>query len=144
MNHVHCCRRCRKQHTGHEENRRSYGQLRFQALGHAMALAHETNRFLDYRAPWKQVREDKNGASNTLVSALYSIACLKVVLYPFLPFTSQKLHELLGFSGNIEDHGWEIRPPSPGLDLPKPEPLFVKLDDKIASEMVAKLGSYAD
>ena len=115
-----------------------------EALGHAMALAHETNRFLDYRAPWKQVREDKNGASNTLVSALYSIACLKVVLYPFLPFTSQKLHELLGFSGNIEDHGWEIRPPSPGLDLPKPEPLFVKLDDKIANEMVAKLGSYAD
>jgi len=114
-----------------------------EALGHAMNLAHETNRFLDYRAPWKQVRENIEDAADTLASALYSISCLKVVLYPFLPFTSQKLHEMLGFSNSIESNGWEINPPLPSSPLPHPAPLFQKLDDEIAGEMVAKLGSNA-
>jgi methionyl-tRNA synthetase len=66
---------------------------------------------------------------------------LKTLLYPFLPFSSQKLHRLLGFEGQLEDTGWTIVFPTPGQKLDSPEPLFVKLEERIAAEESAKLRS---
>ena len=68
------------------------------------------------------------------------IACLKTVLYPFLPFSSQKLHHYLGFEGDIESCGWKMEAPPPGRKLASPQPLFVKLDEKIIDEETARLG----
>ena len=112
-----------------------------EALGHAMGLAREANRYLDTQAPWKQVREDMGAASVTITTALYAIAGLKTMLYPFIPFSAQRLHEMLGFEGVVTDRGWGVEPPSPGAALPAPTPLFTKLDDSLADEMAAKLGT---
>lgn len=65
---------------------------------------------------------------------------LKTALYPFLPFSSQKLHELLGFSGRVQDDGWQLHPPQPGQKLLPPAPLFSKLEDKLAEAETARLG----
>jgi methionyl-tRNA synthetase len=59
---------------------------------------------------------------------------------PFLPFSSQKIHEYLGFSGRVEDDGWTLIKPAAGQKLLEPKPLFVKLDPDIAEEEAAKLG----
>jgi len=112
-----------------------------EALGHAMGLAREANRYIDTKAPWRQVREDLASAAVTLSTALYAIAGLKAALYPFIPFSAQRLHELLGFEGRVEDHGWQIVAPVSGSTLPEHAPLFAKLDDSLAEEMVDKLGS---
>ena len=61
-------------------------------------------------------------------------------MYPFLPFSSQKLHQLMGFEGNIEDYGWEPSIPEPGQRLLQPEPLFSKLDEKLVEEEAGRLG----
>ncbi|GAI74331.1 unnamed protein product, partial [marine sediment metagenome] len=90
----------------------------------AMALAQEANRYLDDKSPWKIIKEDKEAAATALYVALGVISALKTALYPFLPFSSQKLHGLLGFEGTIEDDGWKLRLPTGGQKLGEPEPLF--------------------
>jgi methionyl-tRNA synthetase len=65
------------------------------------------------------------------------------MFYPFLPFSSQKVHEFLGFEGTVEDYARKhpLQPlPTPGQKLLKPEPLFVKLDEKLVDEETARLG----
>ncbi|MEX2598854.1 MAG: methionine--tRNA ligase [Dehalococcoidia bacterium] len=111
-----------------------------EALNHAMTLAREANRYLDTQAPWRQVKEDKAAAARTLYTALHAITGLKVMLYPFLPFSAQKLHGLLGMAGSVEDGGWSVPAPVPGTPLPEPSPLFTKLEDSVAEEQVRVLG----
>ncbi len=106
----------------------------------AMALAQEANRYLDDKSPWKIIKEDRKAAATALYVALGVISALKTALYPFLPFSSQKLHGLLGFEGTIEDEGWKLRLPTGGQKLGEPEPLFTKLDDKLIDEETARLG----
>ena len=110
-----------------------------EAMRTAMSLAQETNRYLDDKSPWKRIKEDRQGSATSLYVALVAISGLKTLLYPFLPFSSQKLHRLLGFEGRVEDTSWALTPLPAGQKLAPPEPLFVKLEDKIAAEEAAKL-----
>jgi methionyl-tRNA synthetase len=111
-----------------------------QALNKAMALAHEANRYLDGKAPWKAIKTDRQAAANSLYTAIGAISALKTMLYPFLPFSSQKLHEYLGFEGKIENSKWEVCIPEPGQKLVEPKALFTKLDDEIIEKETRKLG----
>ena len=111
-----------------------------EALRSAMSLAQETNRYLEEKSPWKVIKEDKQAAATALYVAISVISCLRTALYPFLPFSSQKLHEYLGFEGRVEDDGWQPRSPSPEQKLLPPEPLFSKLDEGLIEEEVSRLG----
>ena len=62
------------------------------------------------------------------------------MLYPFLPFSSQKVHEYLGFKGRVEDYHWQWQELPPGQKLLPPEPLFSKLDERLADEETSRLG----
>jgi methionyl-tRNA synthetase len=104
------------------------------AIKAAMALAQETNRYLDVKAPWKAIKIDKSAAGSSLYIAISVLSCLRIVLYPFLPFSSQKLHEYLGYSGNIQDVRWGYSLPTVGQKLTPPQPLFTKLDEKLVEE----------
>jgi len=79
-----------------------------------MALAHEANRYLDGKAPWKAIKSDRQAAANSLYTAIGAISALKTMLSPFLPFSSQKLHEYLGFEGKIENAKVGNQHSSPG------------------------------
>ena len=108
-----------------------------QALQSSMALAQAANRYLDQKEPWRAVRQAKEDAAQTLWTAASVINCLKTTLSPFLPFSSQQLHAMLGFDGNVEEKGWAWHPDAmkPGQQLQRPTPLFPKLDeDVIAAE----------
>jgi methionyl-tRNA synthetase len=111
-----------------------------EGLTQAMGLAREANRYLDAQAPWQQVKTDKAAAGRSLYVAVYVLAALKTVLCPFLPFSAQRLHKLLGREGSVEEVGWSIQAPSPGDEIPSPQALFAKLDYSVAEEMFAKLG----
>lgn len=118
----------------------SLGLCRFrEALGHAMALAQEANRYIDQTAPWRLVREEPSAAASVLWTALLVVSSLKTCFAPFLPFTSQRLHTMLGFGGRLEEAGWKVQEPVPGNPLGVPEPLFAKLEEKVAEEEVQRL-----
>jgi len=111
-----------------------------EALKIAMALAQDVNRFLDDTAPWKMIKQDRQAAGRSVYTAITAISALKTMLYPFLPFTSQKLHSYLGFEGDIRDAGWNLQVPLPGKALPQPQALFIKLEDSLVGEEMARLG----
>ncbi|MFC1969001.1 methionine--tRNA ligase [Chloroflexota bacterium] len=111
-----------------------------EAIRTAMSLAQETNRYLDEKSPWKIIKLDREAAGTALYTAICVLSGLSVALYPFLPFSSQKLHEYLGFKGDIQDGGWQLVMPAPGQKLLPPEPLFSKLDEKLVEEEAGKLG----
>lgn len=105
-----------------------------------MSLAQETNRYLDEKSPWKVIKQDRQASATALYVAISVLSCLKTALYPFLPFSSQKLHEFLGFKGSVEDDGWKLHLPPPGQKLLPPEPLFSKLDEELVDEETSRLG----
>jgi methionyl-tRNA synthetase len=134
------------------------------ALGHVMAVAREANRYLDTTAPWKSLRSDPERAATATYVALRVIDSLKLLLAPFLPFSSQQLHETLGYEGslfgvqevreyqeNSRKHNgltyrydwqgdlWKPSNLQPGQALRAPQPLFRKLDDSIVQEELARL-----
>ncbi|MDP3879555.1 MAG: methionine--tRNA ligase [Dehalococcoidales bacterium] len=111
-----------------------------EAIRTAMSLAHDANRYLDQKSPWKIIKEDRQAAADSLYVALCAISCLKTVLYPFLPFSSQKVHEYLGFEGKVEDYGWQPTVPEPGQKLRESKPLFTKLDGAVAEAETSRLG----
>jgi methionyl-tRNA synthetase len=63
------------------------------------------------------------------------------MFYPFLPFSSERLHSFLGFDGNVKGGGWQIQFLPPGQKLRQPQPLFVKLDENIVAEESSRLNS---
>ncbi len=105
-----------------------------EAMREAMSLAQEANRYLDTKAPWKTIKGDRDSAATAISTVLGVICCLKTVLYPFLPFSSEKLHRLLGYEGSVGEGGWTFSVPPAGQRLASPEPLFAKVDDKVIDE----------
>ena len=136
------------------------------ALGEAMKLATAVNQYLDQTSPWSAVKKDKTEAGKTIYTALRAIDTLKVIFAPFLPFTSEKLHDYLGYDtplfGEQYIEGAEdslgvhdvirYRPPTdsepkwhrsrlaPNQQLRQPNPLFKKLDESIVEEERNRLG----
>ena len=130
-----------------------------------MATAREANRYLDSAAPWKSLKSDRTRTATVTYVALRAIDSLKILFAPFLPFSSQVLHETLGYEsdllgqqeivdlqenshkhlGLVYDYDWEgdLWKPSqlpPGHPQRKPTPLFRKLDDEIVEQELARLG----
>jgi methionyl-tRNA synthetase len=134
------------------------------ALSEAMRLASTVNQYLDQTAPWTAIKTDKDGAALTIYTALKAIDSLKVIFAPFLPFTSAKLHEFMGYdtplfgeqyteelSDSLGTHRvlkyrgvngvqWNPSGLKPGQKLNQPGPLFKKLEDSVIDEERARLG----
>jgi methionyl-tRNA synthetase len=111
------------------------------AVGEAMSLAQEANRYLDEQAPWKTIKKEPQASAKSVYTVLSLLSTLKTIFYPFLPFSSEKLHKLLGFSGSVKEAGWKVQPLPPGQRLRQPQPLFAKLDDSVVVQETSRLGS---
>lgn len=135
------------------------------ALDETMGLVRNVNEYLD-KNPWfGVVKEDKQAAATTVYTALQAITNLKTMLAPFLPFTTQELHEMLGFEGQIfgeqqivtykestRDHEaliydgaaavgkWAPTHLPAGQKLKEPIALYKKLDEAVIEEETAKIG----
>jgi methionyl-tRNA synthetase len=116
-----------------------------QGLTQAMALAQEANRYLDAKAPWASIKTDKEMTATTLWVAMSTINCLKVLMAPYIPFSAQRLHRMLGYDGDVGDCGWTWQGSTehlpPGQTMEGPQPLFTKLDDGVVEEETSRLVS---
>ena len=99
-------------------------------LRQAMEGAQAGNVYLNAQAPWLLRREDPDRAETVLSTALSAINGLKVAFSPYLPFSSEKIHAMLGQPGTSADGGWQRSPLSEGA-LARPQPLFEKLDEDL-------------
>ena len=105
-----------------------------ETIREVMALAQFGNRYFDEQAPWRRVKEDRQAAGATIGTLLNLINALKVLFAPFLPFSSARLHELLGYEDSLEAHGWRWGAVPAGRVLPKPTPLFTKIETERSAE----------
>ena len=112
-----------------------------EAIKRVMSLAQESNRYLDEQAPWKTIKTERETSAKSVYAALSVLAALKTILYPFLPFSSERLHSFLGFDGSVKEGGWKIQILPPGQKLRQPKPLFIKLDEDIVSKESSRLNS---
>ena len=110
-------------------------------LSTAMSVAQEANRYLDETAPWKALPDDRTSAARSLYTVITAINGLKVAFWPYLPFSSERLHELLGYDAPITQEGWQLVRPIVGQALREPAPLFPKLDPAVAEEEEERLAS---
>ena len=106
-------------------------------LNEAMNVARAANRYLDEQAPWKTIKTDRAAAARTVWTMLQALNGLKVLFAPYTPFSSQRLHTLLGFSGDVNDCGWSAQRVPAGQMLPAPTPLFAKFDAPTSEPAVA-------
>jgi methionyl-tRNA synthetase len=104
-----------------------------------MELARAANRYLDHRAPWKQLKQDHAAAGATLHTAVQVISALKTMLYPFLPFSSQQVHRMLGEESQLDKDDWRVQSVPAGRRLQEPQPLFKRLDDSIIEQELERL-----
>jgi methionyl-tRNA synthetase len=137
------------------------------AITLAMALAQSANQYLDQAAPWRTIKTDRPAAARSLYVALRVIDNLKTLLCPFLPHSSQRLHEYLGYDGYIagplefrevsEKGGkthriltcqaktwigeWKASALPVGQPLRQPEPLFKKLEPGIVDDEIARMSA---
>ena len=113
-------------------------------IARAFALAQETNRYLDTRAPWLAIKTDRADAACSLTAAIKVLNALKVMLTPYLPFSGQKLHEFLGLDGDVSAESWDcdalFAAIQPGHPLRDPAALYTKLDTQVAEEESNQLG----
>ncbi len=101
-----------------------------------MAFAQSVNKYIDTKAPWKAIKTDPESARTSLWVCANALSCLATATYPYLPFTSQRLHEMLGNTGSVQERGWTVQPVKGGQPIPKPSPLFAKLDGGLVADGV--------
>ncbi len=135
------------------------------ALGEALRLSAEVNKYLDKTAPWFEIKQDRAAAAKSVYTALRAIDSLKTLFAPFIPFSSERLNLFLGYTeplfglqtienrhdrlgehtvlryqpGPVEFQ-WQPSQLKPGQNLRQPEPLFKKLEPSVAEEERARLG----
>ena len=139
------------------------------ALQEAMRIAALGNAYVAEQAPWAKLETDRERAATILFVALRVVDSLKILLLPFLPFSGQRLNEILGYDDVIagplafetvtEDGAehvvltgryeawtgrWEPSELPAGQALREPAPLFAKLDpEQVVSEELERMEAAA-
>lgn len=105
-----------------------------EAINELFDFIRAANKFFDTEQPWITRETDENACKNTLYQCVQIIANLAVLLYPFLPFSSEKVCKWLNINNK-----WERKAVSAGYQLPEIEILFQRLDKKVIEEESEKL-----
>lgn len=105
----------------------------------AMNLARIGNKYLADSEPWKVFKTDPKRVETILNLSLQLVANLAIAFEPFLPFSSEKLRNMI----NMPDLKWDNLGQTDllvaGHELNKPELLFEKIEDEVVEAQIKKL-----
>ncbi len=136
-----------------------------QAIGEAMRVVAEVNKYLSDTAPWALKKTDPGRMATVLHIAAQGISDCNTILSPFLPHSAQRVHEAFGRTGvmapmpridEVEDldggpgypiltgdyiggPAWAPVPVVAGTQVPPPSPIFTKLDLSIVDEELRRM-----
>ena len=113
------------------------------ALRVAMSIGHLGNRYLNDKEPWKTIKTDYEKTSNTLYVAALIVKKLAIIMEPFIPFTAERIWNLLNLSGSVQSQLWaEINNDFPlNHKINKAKPLFKKIIES-EEELQTKLENF--
>lgn len=123
-----------------EEVGREIDLCRFRsALKAALALCQKANGYLNERAPWNQIKQDRQAAATTIWTAIQVIESLRRIFWPILPFSSEQLGTFYGEPPVPLEWGPGEVPA--GRTIEGVAPLFAKIEDALVAEENARIGS---
>jgi methionyl-tRNA synthetase len=109
------------------------------AIFEMMSLARACNKYFNDSEPWKTQKSEKAKCGTAVNICLNAIYTLAEVFQPVIPFTSQKIFEML----NARPVEWKLCGKThlaEGAELNQPIILFNKLEDEVIDAQINKLG----
>jgi len=109
------------------------------ALKKIMEFSSFFNQYFQHKEPWKK----GPGTANCVFLSVNAARSMAIALFPFLPESSQKIWEQLGFSGKVNENKWDsisdiaIKPEHRLGDV---TPLFAKIDEADIAKYKKQLG----
>jgi len=118
------------------------------ALAQLMEISSQGNQLLQFNQPWKTIKEDPENVKvvmNLLVQYVYALG---VAVRPFMPFSSDKIFELLNLpliqengelldlSNTLAEGDWPVQP---GHKISEASHLFSRIEDSIIEKQIEKL-----
>ena len=137
-----------------------------QAVGEAMRVVAEVNKYVSESEPWKLKGEEQRGRLGTVLHVTaQAVSDCNTLLSPFLPHSANQVDLVLGGAGDVQpmpvieevddlDGGaaypiitgdytsarpWRRTAVTVGAPVPKPQPVFTKLDPSVVEEELARL-----
>jgi methionyl-tRNA synthetase len=136
------------------------------AIAEAMRVVGEANRYVSETEPFKLKAPEQRERLGTVLHVLaQAVQDLNTLLSPFLPHSANAVHRVLGGTGefmpmprieHVEDLDggpgypvitgeysatprWESRPVVAGTPVPKPAPVFTKLDPSVVDDELGRM-----
>ena len=118
-------------------------QYKFRAASQEMMqLARLGNKYLADEEPWKLIKTNPDRVATIMHTALQVAAGLAIVSEPFLPYTAQKLRNMLQIDSNLD---WDslngLSPIGGGHQLGEATLLFEKIEDDAITKQLERLTS---
>nr|WP_221406345.1 methionine--tRNA ligase [Daejeonella rubra] len=118
----------------------SIEQYRFrEALSEFMNLARLGNKYLADAEPWKLIKTDEERVKTILNIGLQIASNLAILAQPFLPFSSQKLFNMLNMEVQDWDKAGTLNLLPIGHQLNEAALLFEKIEDSAIDAQIQKL-----
>jgi len=117
-------------------------------LSKLMEISSQGNQLLQFNEPWKTIKTDEEPVKVVMNLLIQYLATMSIAMRPFLPFTSDKLRDLLNLSP-IKEEGELLDlcnmlaegelPVKAGHKIAKATHLFSRIDDEVIAKQVDKL-----
>jgi len=115
------------------------------AVDSMMALASFGNAYIQNNAPWKLIKEDRAAAQQVIADCLQVVKALVLVFQPLMPDAMQRAWAMLGYGDDIAAHPIaEATAPVGARALPKPSPLFAKIEEAQVNDLEKVLNKRVD
>ncbi len=101
-----------------------------EALEAVWSVVRAANGYVDKQAPWVLRKENPERMATVLYVLIDVIRMLAIVMQPFTPHGAEAILDQLAVPDDRRDFAALLpgHAPTPGEDLPKPEPVFTKLE----------------
>lgn len=120
------------------------------ALKKVMEISTKGNQLLQANEPWKAQKEDPELVKVVMNIAIQYVAALSYIVKPFLPFTSDRMCDLLRVD-RLQEHGELVDMLTQlaegftiideGHEIGEPTHLFSRVDDQVIQRQIDKLQS---
>ena len=109
------------------------GQMRAQAFHEVLdavwAVVRQANAYVDRQAPWALIKEDRTRTGAVLATLVQTIRRIAILLQPFMPESAGRILDQIGVDPGHRTFA-NLGPADsvkPGTTLPKPSPVFPRL-----------------
>lgn len=93
------------------------------------------NKYFDEKSPWIEIKENRESCSNTLYNCVQIIANLSNLLEPFLPFSCDKIRNML----HIKDNSWSMIYFNSKEPLRDVKPLYSRIEKTVVEKEIQRL-----